>query len=404
MIQKLIHRLLLRRHFWRYATFGEVAEIYASRTMRIFALRMVTVFTSIYLLQQGFPVYFIAFFFAAFYGYKALFAWPSARIIAAFGPKHATLFSNILAAISMVMLPFVPQYGVWAVAAWGVLQASSACLYDLAYLVDFSKVKNSEHAGKEIAFMAILEQIATGISPLVGGFLAFVAGPQVVMVVAAILFLLAALPLFRTAEPVRIHQKLEFRGFPWRTTWRSLVAETGVGFDVFTTGTAWTLFMAIIIFSVDSNEVYAQIGLLASVSILAVMFASYSYGKLIDRRRGGDLLRIGVITNSLTHLTRVFVSTPVSVLLTNIINDTATTGYAMAFTRGMFDTADNTGRRIMYLFFIELLVNLGAVIGALILGTLFLMFSAEISLKMFFIIATVYTLLIATPRFALYRK
>lgn len=404
MIQKIIHRLLLRRHFWRYASFSEVAEIYASRTMRIFALRMVAVFTSIYLLQQGFPVYFIAFFFAAFYGYKALFSWPSAYIVAAFGPKHATLFSNILAAGSMAILPLVPEYGIWAVAAWGLLQASSTCLYDLAYMVDFSKVKNSEHAGKEIAFMTILERVATGISPLVGGLLAFLAGPQIVMIVAAILFLLAALPLFRTAEPVRIHQKLEFRGFPWRTTWRSLVAETAVGFDIFTTGTAWTLFLAIVIFAGDGNEIYAKVGVLASVSILAVLFASYAFGQLIDRRRGRELLRTGVILNSFTHMARFFVSTPVSVVLTNVINDITTTAYSMAFTRGMFDTADSTGRRIVYLLFIETTVNLGFMLAAIVLGSLLLVLPADLSLRTFFIIAAGYVLVINTPRFALYRK
>lgn len=404
MIQKLIHRLLLRRHFWRYASFSEVAEIYASRTMRIFALRMVTVFTSIYLLQQGFPGYFIAFFFAGFYGYKALFALPSAYIIARIGPKHATLMSNILAATGMAILPFVPEYGVWAVGLWGLFQASSTCLYDFAYLVDFSKVKNIEHAGKEIAFMNILEQTATGISPLIGGILAFVAGPQVVMIVAAALFLLAALPLFRTAEPVQVHQQLQFRGFPWRATWRSFVAESGVGFDVFTTGTAWTLFLGIIIFSTDSNDIYAKVGALASVSIIAVLFASYSFGKLIDRRKGRELLRIGTTINSMTHFARAFVSTPVSVVLTNVTNDMATTGYAMAFTRGMFDTADSSGRRIVYLYFVETVLNLGAALAAVILGLLLITTSADSGLRLFFVIAATYTLIIATPRFALYRK
>ena len=108
MIQAIIHRLLQQRHFWRYASFSEIAELYASRTMRLFALRMVAVFTSIYLYQEGYSLVFIGFFFAAFFGYKTLFSWPSALIIARIGPKNGTRISNILAYIRMLFLPFVP--------------------------------------------------------------------------------------------------------------------------------------------------------------------------------------------------------------------------------------------------------------------------------------------------------
>lgn len=406
MIQKLIDRLLLHRHFWRYATFSEVAEIYASRTTRIFALRLVATFTSIYLLQQGYSILFVALFFACFYGFKILFAYPSALIIAATGPKHATFLSNIMIAVSMMFLPLVPEYGLAALAVWGILQGASTCLYDFAYMVDFSKVKSFEHAGKEIAFMNILEKIAASLGPIVGGFLAFLAGPEVVMVLSVILFLLAALPLFKTAEPVRIHQKLEFRGFPWRTTWRSLVAETAVGVDVFTTGTAWTIFMATVVFSTSTNKIYAEVGVVTSISIIAALLASYAFGKIIDNQRGRELLRYSTVLNSLIHGLRIFSVTPISVVLINILNEGAMTGYAMAFNRGIFDTADATGRRIVYLFFIEIVVNLGMALTALFFALIIYLLPSQplLALQVFFGVSAVVTLLIATPRFALYRK
>ncbi len=405
MIQRFIHRLLLRRHFWRYATFSEVAELYASRTMRLFALRMVAMFTSIYLLQEGYSLLFLTFFWAAFFGYKALFSWPSARLVAWVGPKHSTLISNIVAAISMVFLPLVPEYGIWALGMWCILQASSTCMYDISYFVDFSKVKSVEHAGKEIAYMNILEKVASGVSPVVGGVLAFVAGPQVVMVVAAIIFLLAALPLFFSAEPTRLKQKINFRGFPWRLTYRSLIAESAVGVDLYATGTAWSLFMVVVIFAGDGSEIYAKVGLLSSVSIIAALVASYAFGKLIDRRRGKELLLFGSLANSLTHFLRAFISTPVSVVYANIMNEGAVTAYNMAFTRGMFDTADISGKRIAYLFLIMVVLNLGCALAALLLaGLVILLPSDELSLRSFFIIASVLTLIIATPRFPLYRK
>lgn len=404
MIQSLIHRFLKRRHFWRYATFSEVAELYASRTIRLFALRMVAVFTAIYLLQQGYDLEFQALFWAAFFFYKVLFAWPAALIVARVGPKHASFIANVLAAISLVFLPFTPTYGIWALALWCVFQASSTCLYNLSFQVDFSKVKSIDHNGKEIAFMNILEKIASALGPIVGGAVAFVAGPEVVMIVAAALFILAAIPLFLTAEPIKTHQALDFRNFPWRTSWRGFIAQIAVGFDMFVSGTVWILFIATVIFTSSGNDIYAKVGLLASVSLIAALVSSYWFGKLIDHRRGFELLKAGTLLNSVTHFMRATVSSPTGVVFSNITNEGATTAYTMAFTRGLFDMADVSGKRVAYLFVVEMMLNLGAALGAVLFGLILTTVSDESGLRVFFVVSSVVTLLIMTPRFPLYRK
>lgn len=406
MIQSLIHRLFARHHFWRHATFGEVAELYASRMMRIFALRLVTVFTSVYLLQLGFELLFIALFWAAFCAMKIIFSWPAALMVARLGPKHATFISNVVSALAMALLPLSshPRYGLLALVAWCTLHAYSGAMNDIAYLVDFSKVKHAAHAGKELGFMNIVEKVATGLSPFIGGAIAFVLGPQSIMVLSAVLFLLSAVPLFATAEPTATHIKLQFRGFPWRTTWRSMVAQVGVGVDVLTTTTVWSLFLAIAVFGFSSNRIYAEIGFITSITLFVTIIISYSFGRLIDGRHGGTLLKFGTIANSLVHVLRMFVRTPFEAIATNVANEFTTAGYNMPFLRGMFDTADRTGRRIEYMFFMEVALNFGALIGALILAILVASFTAVDSLKLFFMVGAGLTLLIALPGFSLYKK
>ena len=404
MLQRLIHRLFLRRHFWRYATFSEVAELYASRTMRIFAQRMIQTFTSVFLYLEGYSLLFLALFWAAYYLLRTAFSWPSAKIVAHFGPKHGALYSNIASAASLAFLPFTGEFGLYALIPWMIFQAFSGALNELSYLVDFSKVKNVEHNGKELGYMNIFEKIANGISPVIGGFLAFWVSPEFVMGVSAAFFLLSAVPLLRTAEPTRLRQKIDFSGFPWRTTWRSLVAEAAIGYDVFSTAIAWVLFMVVIVFAGNGNEMYAKIGVLSSVTLIAALLASYIFGQLIDRRKGYLLLVVSTLMNATVHLFRPFVGTPAGVVAANIANETATTGYAMAFTRGMFDTADNSGRRIAYLFLIEIVMNTGAAIAALVFALLCFYLDDQTSLQMNFIITGLVVLLIATPRFVLYRK
>lgn len=406
MVQKFFHNLMIRRHFWRNATFGEVAELYVSRMLRMAALWMAGSFMSIYLYQLGYSIAFIGFFWAGFFALKTLIALPIARFIAWIGPKHAILISNLLYIPAMIAFALLEQWGTWLLFFSLAFQATSATMYSIAYHIDFSKVKSVDHAGKEIAYMNIFEKVTTGLAPLVGGFIAFLFGPQVVIVIAAILFALAAAPLFKTGEPVSVNQKLTFRGFPWQLVRGHAVAQFSAGFDVFASGTVWTLYVAVIILGLSStsNEAYAVVGMLVSVVFIVAIVASYTYGRLIDKSRGGELMKVAAVANSLTHLVRPFVQSPVTVAGLNAANELATTGYTLPYTRAMFDNADRSGARVTYLGVIEVLSNFGAAVGAALLGTVAVLSTEEFALKSFFFVAGAVVLLVLTARFPLYKK
>ncbi len=405
MLQSFIHRLLQRRHFWRYATFDEVAELYASRVMRLLAQYMINLFVALYLYQNGYSILFIAGYFAISFGFRAIISYPAALLIAKFGPKHGILAGNLLYIPALVCFTLVPEFGIAAIAGFGLFQSLSMVIYDFSYLVDFSKVKHVEHAGKEIGFMQILERITASLSPLIGGLIAFLIAPEVAMWLSAILFALASLPLLRTSEPVKTNQKLEFRGFPWKTTWRSIAAETAVGWDIFASNTVWILFIAVVVFAGSGDDIYLKVGALASITVVTSFVAAYSFGRLIDRRRGGDLLRLATLANAATHFFRAFVTTPSGVAGVNITNEVATTGYFMAFQRGVFDAADSSGRRIVYLLFIEVAVNIGALIACLVFMALILVVTTTaVAMKVFFMVTALYVLLVMSARFPLYRR
>ncbi len=404
MLENLIHRFLLRRHFWRHATFGEIAELYASRTMRIMAQQMIGLFIALYLYEQGYSLIFIACYMAVSFGFRALIAYPSAKYIARVGPKHGILTGNLLYIPALVGFSLVPQFGVPAIAVFGLFQGLSMVIYDLSYLIDFSKVKHADHAGKEIGYMQIFERFTTSISPFVGGAIAFLVSPEAMMWFSAILFAFAAVPLLQTKEQVPRGQLLTMRGFPWWLAKRSIISETAVGFDNFASLGVWALFLAIAVFSGSGSEIYLKIGFFASITVVTSFLAAYSFGKIIDWRHGGDLLRVATLANSATHLFRPFVSAPVGVVAANISNEIATTGYAMSFMRGIFDTADLSRHRIMYLFFIEMALNIGGMLAALTLLALLLVIPTTIqALQLFFVITAAYFLIVLRTRFHLYR-
>ena len=405
MLKPLVYRLLERRHTWRHADFDEIAEIYASRTLRVMAISMVSVFTAVYLYQNGFHLVYIMLYFASYWILKASLTFLAAFVVARIGPKHTTLLSNLLYVLALIIFSQLGKYGVIALIISGTLQAVSVALYDLSHMVNFSKVKHLDHLGKELSFMYMLERGGAAISPIIGGLIAYWFGPEVTMLVAAVVFALAATPLFFTPEPVQTKQHITFRHFNWRDTRRGIFASLAVGADLITSGSTWSLYVALTIFGISTDAIYAQLGALVGVTVLAAVVFSRLYGIVIDRRRGGELLNFGVAGDALVHISRPFVGTPFGVIMINIVNESVTNAYAMPFTKGIFDQADNLpGYRIVYAALISIATSLGSALMALVIGGLSLLNSEVQTLQISFVVTALVVLLIGTQRFPALRR
>ena len=113
---------------------------------------------------------------------------------------------------------------------------------------------------------------------------------------------------------------------------------------------------------------------------------------------------MSVVANALVHVSRPFATTPAMIVGTNITNEVATMGYSMAFARGMFDTADLSGHRIVYLSAIDAVANFGAALACLVLFACVVAFGDSSGLRTFFFFAAGFVLLISTANFRLYRK
>jgi hypothetical protein len=405
MIPKIINILLRRRHFWRSVSFSEIAELYSSRTMRVIALNLGAGFASVYLYELGYSLVAITVFWALYFVYRFVIAIPAAHFTAYYGPKHGIYISSLMYIPAMVFLATLPQLGIFSVIGWGIFMGASVTLYNLCFLVDFSKVKDVNHSGKELGYMHILEKIALALSPILGGGIALVASPEIVMWIASFALIVACVPLMSSSEPTKTHQKIEYRGFPWKNVKRTLLAEFAVGYDIVATTTIWGLHLAVSIFATSGKAIYVSLGILSGATVIVGLVAAYIYGKMIDSNRGGRLLKYASIANGLTHAARPLVNTPIGVLFINLSNEIATTGVNMSRLRGLFDTADSTGFRILYLTIAEMISILGAATASVIACVLLsLITDADAAFSWFYVIAAPVVITIATSRFKIYSK
>lgn len=405
MLKKFLRRVLERRHYWRTVGFSELAELYANRMMRQMAVNMVTGVVGVFMYQQGYAIWQIMAFFALYALFRVVYVVPAAYFIARYGPKHATLASNIIYIPGLVAMTQLSGSGSGVLWVYAALVTASVVLYNISYHVSFSKVKHSMNAGREIGFMYIVEKLGAGLSPIVGGFIAYWFGPEATLWAASALFLLSTVPLFFSPEPVMTKQKILFRGFNWRATWRQLLSSAAVGMDQSSSLGLWSLFVAVVILGTSSNVVYAELGALAAVAFAASLIFSKIYGSIIDRQKGDTLLKTSVAANSLLHLSRPFVSTPLGIVFVNIINEAATSGYTMPYLKGMYDMADSLpGYRIVYIALMDLAAYTASALYFVIVAALSYVLGGVLGIQVAYIVVAALSIPIMFHGFPALRK
>lgn len=371
--------------------------------MRTIAINLGAALISVYMLQIGYSLVFISLFWASYFAVKVVIMLPLAQVVASIGAKKSILISNFLYIPSMIAFVFLPVYGLPMLVITVLFQTSSAALYDMSYLVSLSRLSRGGKPGREVARMKIAEMVAKGLSPLIGGLLAMFFDPRATIVVSILFFIMASWPLMRTVDSMTTGFRLAPKGFPWKRTLQSLLVQVPIGFDAYASTTAWSLFLAAIIFGASSNQIYAELGALTSIILLVSLASAYAYGKLIDKKAGGQLLLWTAIGNIGANLFRAFVHTPVAAIGANTAHEIMATGYSMAYMRGMIDVANNTGYRVFYIAMTQLVANFGAAIGAALLALVVSLLGSSMGFSAFYIVTAAVVTGIAFTKFSVYK-
>ena len=401
MLKKIIHNVLRKKHFWRDATFDELSEVYVAMMFRSFALGMIGIFVPVYIIKLGYGMQGLLLFYALYFLTRIAADFVAAHGVARFGPKHVLLagyVAQILAAASFSLIePFnVPLYA--TAPLWGV----AASLTFIALHVDFSKIKHSNHGGKELGFLNVLERVGGMIGPLLGGVLATFFGPVFLFATAVIILLTGLLPLFKTAEPVKVHQKLEYDKLNVKAVKRDLISGAFFYLENTLCVVLWPAFLTIFIFT---ENIYGTIGSLASIGFLVSIMTAYFAGKLVDSKKGGLLLKVTSLANAFVYGLRPFVQSVAGVHGVNILNDSLTVGYRIPYTKGFYDAADqHPGLRIVYVSSME---ALGSIVKFFVWMQLFLltfMLSDFQVIVAGFIIASISSVLINVQKFSALKR
>lgn len=396
MIQKVINRLLARRHFWRTVGFDELSEIYASQLLRSLAASLIGIFVPVYLYKSGYSIADISIMFLVWFLSRFILAYISAKIIGLLGPKHGIAISVVLQILYLMLVLSVQTFN-WPLWILGVAGSFAYGLYVMAFNVDFSKIKHTEHGGKELGYLQIFERIGAVAGPLVGGLIAGFFDPRYTMLLAIVVLFLSLIPIFMSAEPTRQHQPIILKGFPLSRHKQDFYVSIAFQLENVISLNIWPLFLGAFILV---NNTYAALGVLASVSTAVAIVAVYSIGHLIDDQKGRFLLNTGAIANGILHLFRPFVTTIGQAFGINLVNEPVTAMIRMPFLKGMFDDSDSVpGYRITYFLIFEWYVSVGNVIFWSFVYLASTYWSDFRALQVTFIIAAILSFLITKQKF-----
>lgn len=396
MIKKLFHRLLRRHHFWRHANFDELSQIYISSFFRTMAISLVGIFIPIFLYGLGYGFTGVFVFHLMYFIARSIIHLPAGYLIARVGPKHSILLSFIAQLASSLMFLLLPYYDIPLVII-AMVWAIANTLFFVAYHIDFSKVKHSDHSGKEMGIANMVQRAGGALGPVTGGVVATLLGPQYIFLVMSVMLFIGVLPLFTTAEPTRTRQKIRFRALALGKIKRDLLSYIGLTVPHHLSVSLWPFFLALFALG---NEVYLELGALSSIAFLVSILTAYAIGRIADKGRGRSLLRASSVVDMLVQFMKPFVNSFPFALTVNSVGESTAVTMRITYHKGMYDAADNhPGSRIVYVSIMELAGALSKAVIWLAMLLVGIYISFEVAFTLGFIIAGVASVITLVERF-----
>ena len=160
MLKKILKPFLKIRNYWQYISFDEMAVLYVSKNMRVFATKLTSTFSLIYIYKFTHSIWIIPICILIYYIAKFVGSIVALFYISKNGPKHGMLLANILFIPALVLMAsmgiFGREMGLIVALISAVFKGISTSVENISYNVDFSKAKTAKKVGKQLGISYIL--------------------------------------------------------------------------------------------------------------------------------------------------------------------------------------------------------------------------------------------------------
>ncbi len=356
--------------------------MYASIAIGSLAQALITIFEPIFLfVVLGFSIEQVLLFMAVVYALYTVFIPFGAKISSRFGYAHAIFFSIPFQIAFWFMLIGSEHHIAWIYIA-PVMFAIQKSLFWPAYHATLSRFANGKQRGREFSVIYTLANFMQIIGPMLAGFLSIMFGLNIIFIIASIIFLCSAIPLF-WSEEVFVPKMYQFHD-----TWKMYKTFPMRFFGYFGFGeellvlTIWPIF----IYTIVRN--YQDIGSLVTVASLISMGIALYIGIFTDQHSKTRVLQIGAVFYILSWLARIPVVSAFGAFITDALSRTSKSLVFIPLSTLTYERAEST--HIMpYIVGFEQALAFGK-FAAAVLGII--VFASTGSFVALFILAAVFSL------------
>lgn len=366
----------------------DLLALYASRILMRISLGSINVFLPIFFyVQYDQSLTMVILIFGTMYLLHMLFTPLATKLLSVLGMKTMMAFGMIFAIIGVGSLYFANDYLALTATIFAIFSAIYRALYWVPYHVDFANLLNKEHRGSQLAFMRNVAGVLVILAPIIGGIMITSMGFASAFVFAAVTMLLALLPLR--------HMSNSYEKFSWdyidtfvhlfkKQNRSILLAHAANGAQ----GVVFLVFWPLYIFTLLNNK-YTAVGLIASLTLVAVLVLRYIVGKLFDKWSEKRMLMVGVLFSTTGWILKVFVSTPLQIFMADTYHQFGRTTNTLTFDATTYEQSADSGRYVdEYTAIKEIALNVGRLSMLVLVWAL----ATYFGIKVTFILAALVTL------------
>lgn len=284
---------------------GDLVGITWSKLIASMGLDLVTVFIPLLLISSGLQLWQVCMFYVGYAAFKLAVNYPSARLINHYGARLGLIVGTGSTAVFMALLT-------WYVAAPGELWLLVLMALTMSVRNSFSwnsehlfisRAMSMERKSRDLATIESLKRIVGILTPLVGGFIAALAGQVWLTALATVILVVALIPVWRIDKIAGGHVKDDNLRYSLKfAPVRDVVANFGFNAHVLVGVMVWPIYLAVFV------PDFRDIGIITTVaSLVAVVILQFA-GKRGDKGKSYRVLVEGTAGSSAVHVLRVLAS------------------------------------------------------------------------------------------------
>jgi len=375
-----------RTHFSK-----DLIALYISRTLMRISLGVLGVFLPIFFFKEfGYDLQLVIAIYVSLFGISLLLTPLSARLLGVIGTRKMIMLGLVFSVLSICALYYFPANPTYATIAYILFVATYKALYWIPYHVDFSHALDKKMRGQQLAILGNIASIVLVAVPMIGGFLITNAGFSVVFVISIIIMLGSLIPLWfmnDAYEQYSWNYIDSFKHLFARGNRSLFLAHSANGAQ----GIAISVFWPIYVFTL-LDERFTALGIIASLTIVAVMGLRWLVGTLFDTWSHKRMLVVGVLLATTGWVTKIFVQTPFQIFAADSYHNFGQTVNTLSFDATTYEQSADNGRYVdEYTALKEMALSVGRIVMLLIMAVSVATFGIRLA---FILAATVALLMI----------